>query len=230
MTLSLAQRITAQQQVLRRLIEPPATTKRMHGVDISNYTDPLSAGALASWQLLHDVGLVIVQAVDPPPGYPPGETREQLAACAAAGLATDAYLYLWTNSNVEADMRAKLALLSGLEQHIGRLWLDAEDTSAASPAARISAIRQAFAVLDGWSSAHGKPTPGLYTGRWWWMAYVNNTPEFANRALWTSQYDTIDDASVFMPYGGWERCAVKQYSGTSQLAGINGVDLNVLAP
>lgn len=201
----------------------------MHCVDISNYTDPLTGEVLTAWQDEHDVGLVICQAVDPPPGYPAGVTRKQIETCVFMDMPTDAYLYLWTNSNVEADMRAKLQLLNGLEQHIGHLWLDVEDVTPASPEQRLRAVRQALAVLDGWCVAHNKPAAGIYTGKWYWHAYLNDPHEFSARALWTSQYDAIDDASVFQPYGGWDRCKIKQYSGSSSLAGINGVDLNIVA-
>lgn len=196
---------------------------------MSNYTDTLTPQSLQSWRDLFDVGLVIVQAIDPPAGYPHGVTRDQIESCAAAGMPTDVYLYLWTQSNVEADMRAKLALLVGLENHVGRLWLDAEDTTGASVDARVTAMRQAFAVLDGWCLAHGKPRAGVYSGRWWWRSYVGDTDEFSDRELWTSEYDGIEDASVFTPYGGWTSCSIKQYSGTSSLAGTGGVDLNILA-
>lgn len=182
-----------------------------------------------AWQLQHDVGRVIVQAVDPPPGYPPGVTRQQIEACAAVAMPTDVYLYLWTNSNVHADMLAKLALLNGLEQYVGRLWLDVEDTAAASVLTRMTSIRAALAVLDDWSATHQKFRPGIYTGGWWWRDYLANTPLFKDRSLWASQYDGIEDPAVFNAFGGWTSCAIKQYRGTSSLAGVSGVDLNILS-
>lgn len=192
--------------------------------DLSNYTQPFGLAKLQEWKDA-GVGLCIIQAVSPPPGYPSGRTRVHLQACATAGMPTDAYLYLWTGSDVEADMRAKLALLDGFEDQVGRLWLDCEDTTAASPQARQGTIRWALAVLDEWSSAHGKPIPGIYTGRWWWTAYVDDTTEFADRPLWASQYDGIADASVVDLFGGWQSCAIKQYAGSQP----DGTDLNVLA-
>src|SRR5690349_19823357 len=113
--------------------------------DVSNYTAALTPSRLAAWQA-EGVGLVIVQAIEPPAGYPPGVTRQQLQACQDAGLPTDAYVYLWTNSDVAAEMQRKLALLDGYP--IGRLWLDAEDISSASGVARRMAIHKAFDELD----------------------------------------------------------------------------------
>ena len=38
-----------------------------------------------------------------------------------------------------------------------------------------------------------------------------------------------DAAAGFRPYGGWLTPRIKQYRGTSALAGIGGLDLNVLS-
>jgi GH25 family lysozyme M1 (1,4-beta-N-acetylmuramidase) len=206
----------------------PIKTTRRHGVDVSNYTSPLSPAALAEWRDVHDIGLVIVQAINPPSNFPTGKTRQQIEMCAQAGIATDAYVFLWTAAG-PADIGAKLATLNGLEHHVRKLWLDVEDTAGASIDQRLTSIRQALAVCDEWSKTHGKPRPGIYTGRWWWQGYLGNTTEFGDRDLWTSQYDGIDDATVFSPYGGWKACRIKQHAGTSTLAGVGNVDLNVLS-
>ena len=234
MTLAAQRRIILSHQPARVVVPvpgPPASAPVIGGrvaVDVSNYTGMLKQGTLLNWKMREDVGLVIVQAIDPPPGYPAGVTRQQIEACAAAGIVTDLYLYLWTHSNVEADMRAKLALTSGLEQHIRKVWLDVEDTAPALVEERIRAVQQALAVLDGWTGAHDKPRAGIYTGGWYWRGYMGNTVEFNDRALWTSQYDGIRDPAVVTLYGGWTSCAIKQFAGTSVLSGQGGVDLNVL--
>jgi Glycosyl hydrolases family 25 len=213
----------------RPIIFGPIKTTRRHAVDVSNYTSPLSPAALNQWRDVHDIGLVIVQAINPPPGYPAGQTQQQIEACAQAGIITDAYVFLWTHSNVDADMRAKLATLGGLELHVRKLWLDVEDTAGAAVEQRLTSIRQALAVCDGWCKTYGKPRTGIYTGRWWWQGYLGNTTEFGDRDLWASQYDGIDDATVFSPFGGWTACRIKQHAGTSTLAGVGNVDLNVLS-
>ncbi len=184
---------------------------------------------LLVWETMHDIGRVIVQAVDPPRGFPPTQTRQQIETCATAGMPTDAYLYLWTRGDQRADMLSKLHLLDGLEQHVDRLWLDVEDTAAATILARLTSIRVALAVLDAWSTHHGKPRPGIYAARWHWTAYLGNTPLYGDRLLWAADYDDVDDPSVFQPFGGWDKCQIKQYKGTSALAGVSGVDLDVMA-
>src|SRR4051794_34374489 len=95
-------------------------------VDMSNYTSQLTPAALEG---LRNAGVahVIVQAIEPPPGYPAGQTRQQVEACLAAGFTVDAYIWLWFDLDT-ADIRRKLDLLDGL--NIRQLWLDVEDTAA----------------------------------------------------------------------------------------------------
>ncbi len=196
-------------------------------VDISNYSSDLTSDNLAALKAA-GVGLVITQAVDPPPQYPPTKTRDQIAACNAAGMPVDAYLWVWTNSDVRQDMLSKLGLLEGVT--VRRLWLDAEDTAVASVTRRRAAINEAFTILDEWSSLFELPRPGLYTGKWWIDAYLDgDASAWGDRDLWLAQYDAIPDASVVTLPKGWTRCAIKQYSGTSDIAGVTGVDLNVLS-
>lgn len=187
-------------------------------VDVSNYTGPLDQPALAAWRQL-GITSVIVQAIAPPAGFPPGVTQQQIEACTEAGLAVEAYVYLWTAD--PAGITRQLDLLRGMG--VDRVWLDCEDTTAATPKARIAAIRSGLQQIE----ARGFEV-GIYTGRWWWTAYVANTDEFAHYPLWASIYDGIPDRAVgFVPFGGWTSVAIKQYSGTSSLAGVGGIDLDV---
>jgi hypothetical protein len=59
--------------------------------------------------------------------------------------------------------------------------------------------------------------PGIYTGAWCW---TEGWEAFALLPLWAAQYDGIPDVDVFTPFGGWQTCAVKQYSA-------DGIDLNI---
>jgi hypothetical protein len=204
----------------------------MLACDISNHQGAIPAATFARWKAEADVGLVIVQAVNPPSPWPRGVTRPQIENAAIAGLATDAYLWVWTHSNVETDMRNKLALLDGLP--VGRLWLDAEDTESASFAARRDAISRAFAVLDEWSMARGLPRPGIYTAWWYVGGYLGygrqeRTP-WTDRDLWNAEYDGLPDSGVFHPYCGWAEQAIKQYSASGRLPGYGGdLDVNALS-
>src|SRR6202022_2011437 len=99
----------------------------MLAVDISNYTSELTPAALAAWKA-GGVELVIVQAIDPPPGFPAGRTQLQIEACLAAGLAVDAYVWLWFDAPT-SDISSKLSILAGLPP-VRQLWLDIQDSAA----------------------------------------------------------------------------------------------------
>ena len=191
----------------------------LNAVDVSNYTGPLSADALTRWKAL-GVRLVIVQAVDPPPPYPPTQTRQQLQACQDAGLMTDAYVYLWA-SDTPATIQARLALLDGFP--VRRLWLDCEDTSGEPRAGWQAHIQAVLEQLDAYPTATGRA--GLYTGAWWWAP--KGLGGFGARPLWLAQYDGVDDPTQVQPLADWSAVAIKQYAGTSTLSGVPNVDLDV---
>jgi hypothetical protein len=198
-------------------------------IDVSNYTSPLSAAALEAWRS-NGVELVIVQAVDPPAGYPPGQTRAQIQQCLDAGLVVDAYVWIWFDLDVE-DINRKLALLDGLA--VRQVWLDVEDQAAAryDQATSEAKVGAALEACDGYQTSSAERT-GVYSGRWFWAdsRYMGNTTAFSDRKLWDSDYDGIVDcATSFAPYGGWTSRAIKQYAGTSEFCGVGGVDMNVLS-
>jgi hypothetical protein len=201
----------------------------MLAVDASNYSDPFTPASLAS---LRSAGVehVIVQAVDPPPGYPPGVTGQQVMACIDAGFSVDAYVWLWFDADID-DIHHKLSLIDGLA--IRQLWLDVEDTAAirydaATCNAKVSA---ALAVCDAYGTTSGQRC-GTYSGRWFWIdnRYMGNTTAFADRELWDANYDDVADAAMgFVPYGGWTGPRIKQFRGSTTVGTVGGLDLNVLS-
>lgn len=201
-------------------------------VDVSNYTSELTPDALAAWEA-NDVGLIIIQSVDPPANYPPGKTRLQVRQCTDAGLIVDIYIWLWFDLDV-SDIQRKLTLLEGLPP-IRRLWLDVEDDAAANydQAMCEAKVQAALFECDHWSSEHGlADLTGVYSGRWFWAdaRYMGNTPAFNSRDLWDANYDDDADAAAgFVSYGGWQSCAVKQWQGTTTFHGVSGVDMNALS-
>ena len=60
-------------------------------------------------------GLVIVQAIDPPPTYPPSVTGQQLDMAVSCGLAVDAYIYCWWDM---ARLQRDVATLGGQQAAI----------------------------------------------------------------------------------------------------------------
>lgn len=200
----------------------------MLAVDMSNFTDRLTPSNLAA---LRTAGVehVIVQAVDPPPGFPPGVTVQQVMACIDAGFTVDAYVWLWFGASID-DIHHKLSLIDGLA--IRQLWLDVEDTAAITydQATCEAKVAEALAVLDAYGTITNQV--GVYSGRWFWLdrRYMGNTTAFADRELWDANYDDVADAALgFVPYGGWTSARIKQFRGSIAVGGIGGLDLNVLS-
>ena len=201
-------------------------------VDISNYTGPITAANVNDWSNA-GVGLAIVQALDPPAGFPAGQTRQQLATLNAAGMPAEAYVFFWFDSD-PAHVDRALALLQGL--NVRRIWLDLEDVAAKNYNQQDTEAKVADALqrCDAWGAAQGIPQPraGIYTGNWYWSnaAYMDNTETFKDRDLWDANYDFIGIASQgFRSYGGWRSCAIKQHIGSSAFGGVSGLDQDCLS-
>jgi hypothetical protein len=199
-------------------------------VDISNYTGPITLDQVNAWREA-GVGLVLVQAVDPPAGYPPGVTRQQLEVLRDAVMPADAYVFFWFEADAGHVDRA-LTLLDGFP--VRRVWLDLEDTAAQrfDQATTEAKVADALQRCDAWSQGRGLPTAGIYTGHWYWAdpLYTGNTQAFADRLLWDSHYDFIADASQgFRAYGGWTECVIKQHIGSSTFCNVAGLDQNCLS-
>ena len=104
-------------------------------------------------------------------------------------------------------------------EHVARL--------AGSMASLQDDVAAWFAVLDQFPTLLG--TPGLYSGPWYDRAYVDLSP-FANRPVWTAEYDGIADVNVMQPWGGHQPPAtLKQFMGSTSLAGYGGIDLSVVS-
>src|SRR5882672_10576165 len=59
---------------------------------------------------------------------------------------------------------------------------------------------------------------------------MGNCTTFADRLLWDANYDDVADTRLgYVPYGGWGYPTIKQFRGTMAVAGIGGLDLNVLS-
>jgi len=198
-------------------------------LDISNYTGPITQEQVNGWRDA-GVGLVIVQAVDPPAAYPAGCTRQQLETLRDANMPAEAYVFFWFDASPDHIDRA-LSLLEGLP--IRRVWLDVEDIGAKSynQATTEAKVADALQRCDTWSQQQGLPQAGIYTGKWYWEAtdYMGNTSSFSDRELWDANYDFTPDAtSGFRPYGGWTGCSIKQHIGSSEFVGVGGLDQDCL--
>ena len=188
-------------------------------IDVSNYSGPIAA-AQARDLVAAGVRRVVVGTQYPAPPFPRGVAHEQIPALLEAGLQVHAYVYLWLAEDGGAQVEAALARLEPWRAHLGRLWLDVEDTTATMLTAtqRLAAVR---AAID---AARGMPV-GIYTARWYWQGAMADTTACAALPLWVAQYDGRADPS-FAPFGGWTAASMKQYAEDVTLAGVPKVDLN----
>jgi hypothetical protein len=70
---------------------------------------------------------------------------------------------------------------------------------------------------------------GQYSSGWYTPSYVDLTP-WSNRSWWNAAYDGIPDVNVGDRWGGHELpMTIKQFAGSSSLAGYGSVDLNVVS-
>lgn len=191
----------------------------MNALDCSNYTGPLTAEHIAAWKDL-GVRLAIVQAVAPPPGYPPCVDRQQAQAVIDGGLKLGVYVYEWTGTNVARNNASRFA---DYGFPVERWWGDFEDTTPADPVTRESGVSALLEYLD---TLGGKRPAGAYSGPWWTSGYLPaGSQVFAGRAIWVSVYDGIDTLDAPALCGG--TVTIHQYAGTSTVAGVGNVDLNV---
>lgn len=183
-------------------------------LDLSNYSAHASAATVAATEL------VIIQAVLPPPGYPPSETRAQLQAAQAAGVPADVYYFLFAGQS-DAVILSHLSLTDGFS--VRKKWLDIEESGLS-----VRYIAHVLSLLDAQAATY--PIAGIYAAAWWDAQNRGVLDSFsATRQLWCAQYDNVADANVFTPFAGWAECRIKQYRGTSTWNGITNVDLNALS-
>jgi hypothetical protein len=130
--------------------------------------------------------------------------------------------YIWDGSEAERAARAhKIMRDFGLR----RLWVDVEEARGQTPQMQVcQAIRNV--VLATRSAGF---EAGIYTAAWCYPEITGSATEFSDLPLWHAAYPANREPpsfDTFKPYGGWQRPAIWQYVGTTDLSGIN-VDLNV---
>lgn len=187
-------------------------------MDASNYTGPLTDQGCHEL-LAAGIQGVIVQAVTGLDGH--SYTRQQLSACVANGLRIQGYVYC----NHGQSVASRLPMYDGFP--VETIWLDVEASGLTK-----ANVNRDFALIDTFLG-DGDPA-GCYSGHWYfqqqgWLKYTKWADE--GRALWNSAYDGIADPDVgFVPYGGWQQCAVKQYRGTSSIGSVQQIDLDAARP
>jgi hypothetical protein len=185
--------------------------------DMSNYTPNFTLEQAVNWRDNLGVKKVYIQAIDPPPGYPPTQTRAQIEVSIQAGLKFGIYFYHWyENGNwLEND----IALISGYEEQVDDYMQDIEDVltgvgwSARQRADSIDAAQARIAQLPCLSGKVRK-----YTGKWYVDQYISGI-DYSGDDFVVSQYDGVKDASVITRWEGLGTVVAKQFVGTSTFGG-----------
>jgi hypothetical protein len=147
-------------------------------------------------------------------------TREQLAMAVSRGMTVDAYVYLYWDTDMTAQVKRAFSRVSGFP--IGRMWLDIEqDPGSLGAAAVVSDIQQAVTACQ----AQGGVECGIYTGKGFWQTYAGDTQAFSDVPLWWAHYDGKTSLSTWADdaFGGWTDPVAKQWA-TKPLCGIGGTD------
>ena len=196
-------------------------------VDCSNYSGEISEQqARDLWAA--GVRKVIVQIVN----ERVLTHRQQIPVLLAAGLEVEAYVYVWFSSGEEwVKQRVAWACRElGAFPKVSMLWLDCEQTLDDDPPfdhvnePTTDIIRAAVDVVT-----HAGYRTGIYTAQWWWVPGTDNTTAFSHLPLWSANYDLDPDRDP-ANYGGWGVPDMEQYQGSTTLAGVPMVDLNVYEP
>ncbi|MGE5180624.1 MAG: GH25 family lysozyme [Acidobacteriota bacterium] len=149
--------------------------------------------------------------------------HQQLAMAVSRGMTVDAYVYLYWNQDVTAQVTAAYQMVQGYP--IGRMWLDIEQPPGSLGSSKlIPAIQQALDACV----ANGAPC-GIYTGPGWWKTYLGNAAAFPAVPLWYALYNHKRSLSDWATeqFGGWPAAAAKQFQ-TAPLCDVGGADWDVM--
>jgi hypothetical protein len=150
-------------------------------------------------------------------------TRQQLRMAVSRGMTVDAYVYLFWNEDMTAQVERALARIRGLP--VGRLWLDVENDPGGR---RASELIDLLAQAVGACRAQGLIRCGIYTRGSYWRERLGNTTRFSDVPLWYALYNYRTSLSSFGTerFGGWTTATGKQWAEES-LCDV-GVDKNTM--
>lgn len=193
----------------------------MLGVDISHWGGALRAETVRCWWE-RGVRRVIHGLQD----LPLAEGNIATVRRVEPRIGIEAYHYVYLTS---ATRDRRLAEAAAFCRRLGlpRLWIDLEDTEAAF--ARLPREERVRLVRDAVAKARALAGTdvrlGVYTGLWWWDAYLGRDTQVApDLPLWIALYDGRQDLR-WTSFGGWAAPVMKQYQGTTSFCG-HSVDLN----
>lgn len=128
----------------------------LNGIDLSNLNGHPDTWPSQPWYPVYQAAqFVIVQAIEPPPGFPGadvidpetgkrGYTGAQLRQVKADGKYALVYAWLWNGlADTRASILARLATVPPSVQLDGRPWVDVEDTTPVAGVVSLAGIESA---------------------------------------------------------------------------------------
>lgn len=188
-------------------------------IDVSNYSTRFNASALAQAGVKRAVVQIVNERVT--------THRQQIPALLAAGIEVEAYVYQWFSGG-ESFIRQRMNwALDELAFYpdVRRVWLDCEQGEDDDPPYGGGLYTRDMIRLAVSLAGERGYEVGIYSAKWWMDRFLHEVTEFAHLPLWVAQYDGRQD-TAFVPFGGWERCEMKQYAGIGEIAGVGGIDVN----
>jgi hypothetical protein len=208
---------------LLAIASPSEGTEPIFAIDISNWSGEITSDEVACWRD-SDVRHVISGT------QIPTITVQQIQTAASGGMTIDAYVMLYWDYDITAQVHDALATIQGLP--VRRLWLDAEQPRGNWASWQL--IEKIQEAVD----ACGSSPHGIYTRKVWWRDNVDDTAAFSHLPLWYAYYDGYHDFEDWYdpvywyegPFGGWTDPTGKQYASDwtfPDLCEVN-VDYNVM--
>lgn len=205
--------------------EQPMDNDLIRAIDVSEWGGEIKE---ERWRGAYEAGyrLAIVQAWGggPVPGGKNAYCAQQLAAARKAGMMTAIYFHLPPDTTTQTHLLVQAVKEAAGEeyQHVKFVAVDIEDEQLRPLHPTDSRGRLANAI----SHIKDKPVVVYTSGRMWGKV-MGNMGGFEQYPLWDAQYDKKAELDVgWVAYGGWRERAMKQFQGTTQVAGIS-VDLNI---
>lgn len=200
---------------------------KVKALDCSAYSGPESL-ELRRWQVAYNEGyrLVVVQAWGGgPAGMGPNPyCSRQLTAAREAGLKIAVYVWLPPDNTTDTSSLMALA-----KQACGDEWAYVRFVAfdiEASANVQLHPVNPDARLADAMSHTLGEKPGIIYSSRHMWQKLMGNSKTFRQFPLWEANYDGDERLSVPPTFpDGWTFRAMKQYAGTSDVAGLV-VDLN----
>ncbi len=193
--------------------------KTIWGPDVSNYQHPY--GAAIDWTSVRRAGASFAFVkVSEGSTYTNPYAAGDLRGAHNAGLFVGGYHFGRPRlplSTAVSDARQFAAQMGNLLTP-GYLppVLDLEVTDGLSPASVTAWTRTFLSALQ---TATGR-IPMIYTGGWFWVAYMGNPTGFSQYPVWIGQYTPADPGPNL--FGDFAHSTFWQYTDSANVAGISG--------